>query len=186
MHIVTIGHAGSSAVGLLIGNEILNIAACATFEPATRCIPTSMRALLAAGDTAMNLTRRLHDAVAANTGGMADRLRATGCLTARTQTPLLAPVPDPGMILAAGMNYRAHLAEMKSPVPSVPLSLIKSAAAIIGPGAAIVLPVSCPDMVDWEGEFSAVIGRPCHNVSEAEALEVIAGYTLINDVSARD
>jgi acylpyruvate hydrolase len=71
-------------------------------------------------------------------------------------------------------------------VPETPTHFAKSASAIIGPGAAIRLPASNPDMVDWEGEFCAVIGHPCHGVSEKEALDYVAGYTLVNDVSARD
>jgi 2-keto-4-pentenoate hydratase/2-oxohepta-3-ene-1,7-dioic acid hydratase in catechol pathway len=84
------------------------------------------------------------------------------------------------------MNYREHLREMNSAVPDYPTSFIKNNNAIVGPGAPIVLPASHPDMVDWEGEFSVVIGRPCHGVAESEALDYVAGYTLINDVSARD
>ena len=53
-------------------------------------------------------------------------------------------------------------------------------------GDQIILPPIRADMVDWEGEFAAVIGRTCHNVTETEALEYVAGYTILNDVSARD
>jgi 2-keto-4-pentenoate hydratase/2-oxohepta-3-ene-1,7-dioic acid hydratase in catechol pathway len=84
------------------------------------------------------------------------------------------------------MNYHAHLQEMNSAVPDYPTSFVKNSNAVIGPGAPIVLPASHPDMVDWEGEFSVVIGRPCHAVAELDALNYVAGYTLINDVSARD
>jgi 2-keto-4-pentenoate hydratase/2-oxohepta-3-ene-1,7-dioic acid hydratase in catechol pathway len=75
---------------------------------------------------------------------------------------------------------------MNTPAPKQPTGFFKSVTAVTGPGGPIRLPKSHPDMVDWEGEFSAVIGKPCHNVSEAEALQYVAGYTLINDVSARD
>jgi 2-keto-4-pentenoate hydratase/2-oxohepta-3-ene-1,7-dioic acid hydratase in catechol pathway len=96
-------------------------------------------------------------------------------------------VPDPGLVLGAGLNYHKHLKEMKNtPVPERPDSLYKSPAAVIGPGAAIVPPPEYADMVDYEGEFSAVFGRECHRVKAADALDYIAGYTLINDVSARN
>jgi 2-keto-4-pentenoate hydratase/2-oxohepta-3-ene-1,7-dioic acid hydratase in catechol pathway len=114
------------------------------------------------------------------------RLRERGVLLSQERVTLAAPIPEPGVILSAGMNFRAHLEEMNTPVPKQPTAFIKSSAAVIGPGEAIRPPKSAADMVDWEGEFSAVIGRPCHNVSAAEALDYVAGYTLINDVSARD
>jgi 2-keto-4-pentenoate hydratase/2-oxohepta-3-ene-1,7-dioic acid hydratase in catechol pathway len=90
------------------------------------------------------------------------------------------------MVLSVGMNYHEHLKEMKTPVPQKPAAFTKSVASIIGPGHAIILPAAHPDMVDWEGEFSIVIGKPCHNVKAARALDYVAGYTIVNDVSARD
>ena len=56
----------------------------------------------------------------------------------------------------------------------------------MGPEAPIRIPPSHPDMLDWEGEFSVVIGKPCHRVKAAQALDYVAGYTIVNDVSARD
>jgi 2-keto-4-pentenoate hydratase/2-oxohepta-3-ene-1,7-dioic acid hydratase in catechol pathway len=99
---------------------------------------------------------------------------------------LLAPIPDRGIVLSVGMNYHEHLREMKTPVPEKPAAFTKSVASIIASGEPIRLPKSNPGMVDWEGEFSVVIGRPCHAVAAAEALDYVAGYTLVNDVSARD
>jgi 2-keto-4-pentenoate hydratase/2-oxohepta-3-ene-1,7-dioic acid hydratase in catechol pathway len=99
---------------------------------------------------------------------------------------LLAPVPDPGMVLSVGMNYHEHLKEMNTAVPERPAAFTKSVASIIGTGQPIKVPPIAPDMLDWEGEFSVVIGRPCHRVSKARALDYVAGYTLVNDVSARD
>jgi 2-keto-4-pentenoate hydratase/2-oxohepta-3-ene-1,7-dioic acid hydratase in catechol pathway len=99
---------------------------------------------------------------------------------------LLAPIGNPGMVLSVGMNYHEHLKEMKTPVPDKPAAFTKSVASIIGPEEPIRLPPGNASMVDWEGEFSVVIGRPCHRVSAARALDYVAGYTLVNDVSARD
>ena len=70
--------------------------------------------------------------------------------------------------------------------PKIPAGFLKNANIVIGPGEPIVLPPQCPDMVDFEAEFSIVIGRPARNVSEADAMDYVAGYTLINDVGARD
>jgi 2-keto-4-pentenoate hydratase/2-oxohepta-3-ene-1,7-dioic acid hydratase in catechol pathway len=102
------------------------------------------------------------------------------------EVKLLAPIPNPGMVLSVGMNYHEHLKEMKTPVPEKPAAFTKSVASIIGPDAPIRIPPSNPGMLDWEGEFSVVIGKPCHRVKAAQALDYVAGYTIVNDVSARD
>ncbi len=170
--------------GVIIGAEVLNL--CAEGLPgAAQPLPVSVRLLLEGGEAMLERVRRVVDKVA-DSASDAQRLRESGALLAYDRARLLAPIGDPGFILSCGMNYHAHLKEMNSPVPDEPLAFIKHSASIIGPGAPIVLPASNPDMVDWEGEFCAVIGRRCHKVSEAEALDVIAGYTFVNDVSARD
>ena len=116
-----------------------------------------------------------------------DRARsASGVKHARGKVKLLPPIPDPGMVLSVGMNYHEHLKEMKTPVPEKPAAFTKSVASIIASGQPIKVPKSNPGMLDWEGEFSVVIGRPCHAVKAAQALDYVAGYTLVNDVSARD
>jgi acylpyruvate hydrolase len=104
----------------------------------------------------------------------------------RNKVRLRAPVPDPAMVLSIGMNYHGHLKEMNTPAPQKPTAFTKSVASIIAAGDAIKVPPSNPNMLDWEGEFSVVIGKPCHRVTAARALEYVFGYTLVNDVSARD
>jgi 2-keto-4-pentenoate hydratase/2-oxohepta-3-ene-1,7-dioic acid hydratase in catechol pathway len=96
-----------------------------------------------------------------------------------------APVPDPPAILAIGMNYRAHVAELGREPPEWQYWFNKQRTSISGPGDAIVLP-SVSDMVDYEGELALVIGPRCQHVPAARALEVVAGFTIINDVSTRD
>src|SRR5262245_29613352 len=119
--------------------------------------------------------------------GLPSRAATTsGRRVARSDVKLLAPIPNPGMVLSVRMNYHEHLKEMKTPVPEKPAAFTKSVASIIGPDAPIRIPPANPDMLDWEGEFSVVIGRPCHRVSAAQALDYVAGYTIVNDVSARD
>lgn len=99
---------------------------------------------------------------------------------------LVALIPEPTLILSCGMNYHEHLREMNTPVPETPTAFTKNAASVIGPGETIRLPRSAPTMVDWEGEFTVVIGKAAFDVSESEAMKHVAGYTIINDVSARD
>jgi 2-keto-4-pentenoate hydratase/2-oxohepta-3-ene-1,7-dioic acid hydratase in catechol pathway len=99
---------------------------------------------------------------------------------------LLPPISNPGLLLSVGMNYHEHLKEMKTPVPEKPAAFTKSVASIIASGDPIMLPASHPNMVDWEGEFTVVIGKAGHRIPAAKALDHVAGYTLVNDVSARD
>jgi 2-keto-4-pentenoate hydratase/2-oxohepta-3-ene-1,7-dioic acid hydratase in catechol pathway len=185
VHLVTVERPGSEpSPGVILGSDILILAAAAEALPAARAIPRSMRAILEAGEPALDLVRRMADAARGQSAG--ERLRDQQALVPRAQARLLAPIPDPLLILSCGMNYRAHLAEMKTPVPDKPAAFTKNAAQIIGPEAPILLPPSHPDMVDWEGEFTVVMGRACHRVRAQEALDHVAGYTIVNDVSARD
>src|SRR5207245_5480367 len=134
---------------------------------------------LLAGDGIIDLQPLGADLRAILQGGSLERI---GSLleAAPTQIPakaarLLAPIQNPGMVLSCGMNYYEHLKEMKTPVPDKPAAFTKSVASIIGPGEPIVLPPSNPGMVDWEGEFSVVIGKACHRVAAAAALDYVAG-----------
>lgn len=101
------------------------------------------------------------------------------------EVQLLAPVPHPGKIVCVGVNYAAHAAESGHEPPAHPEIFAKFANAIAGPGDPIVVsPIDTA--VDYEGELTAVIGRRVSGqVSEAEALAAVGGYTVANDVSAR-
>lgn len=98
---------------------------------------------------------------------------------------LLAPVIPRSKIVAVGRNYAAHAAEMGSDVPDEPMVFLKPNTAVIGPGDDIVLPPQSAD-VQYEGELAVVIGRICKDVPAERAAEVIFGYTVANDVTARD
>jgi 2-keto-4-pentenoate hydratase/2-oxohepta-3-ene-1,7-dioic acid hydratase in catechol pathway len=91
----------------------------------------------------------------------------------------------PSKILGVGLNYRAHAAEMKKPLPDEPLFFLKPSTALVGPGDAIVRPRGWNRM-DFEGELALVIGQRCRKVPRERALDVVAGYTCCNDVTVRD
>ncbi|AKC39719.1 2-hydroxyhepta-2,4-diene-1,7-dioate isomerase [Mycobacteroides chelonae] len=97
---------------------------------------------------------------------------------------LLAPILA-SKVVAMGKNYAAHAAEMGGAPPESPVIFIKPNTSIIGPGLPIQLPPSASE-VHHEGELAIVIGRPCKDVPASRAAEVILGYTIGNDVSARD
>lgn len=100
---------------------------------------------------------------------------------------LLAPIPRPPKFLAIGLNYADHVAESATMLdkPEHQLWFNKQSTCVIGPGEAIHVP-RVSSVVDYEGELAFVIGRRCRHVPAARAAEVIAGYTIVNDVSVRD
>ncbi|HEY0631689.1 MAG TPA: fumarylacetoacetate hydrolase family protein [Thermoleophilaceae bacterium] len=98
---------------------------------------------------------------------------------------LLPPVLDPSKIVCLGLNYRSHAEEAGIEAPSVPTFFAKWPNALAAPGADVPLP-AYSQKVDYEAEVAFVIGRRCRDVPEADALGVVAGYTLLNDLSARD
>jgi 2-keto-4-pentenoate hydratase/2-oxohepta-3-ene-1,7-dioic acid hydratase in catechol pathway len=102
-----------------------------------------------------------------------------------TRTTLRAPVPHPGKIIAVGLNYRDHSIESgaKEP-PKTPIIFAKFTTSISGPGDAIVIPAGDPQ-VDYEAELAVVIGRKGKAIPAPEALQYVAGYMPLNDVSAR-
>jgi len=95
------------------------------------------------------------------------------------------PVPDPDKIICLGVNYREHAAEAQQELPAVPMFFAKFRNSLIGPTSPILLP-RASTQVDYEGELAVIIGQRCKEVAEQEALQYVAGYTIMNDVSARD
>jgi 2-keto-4-pentenoate hydratase/2-oxohepta-3-ene-1,7-dioic acid hydratase in catechol pathway len=103
-----------------------------------------------------------------------------------TPGKLLAPV-SPTAIFCIGLNYRKHAEESNAAIPQQPVLFMKSPGAVQNPGDDIVLPRHLQsDEVDYECELAVVIGKTCKNVSKANALDSVLGYTCANDVSARD
>ena len=101
------------------------------------------------------------------------------------EVTLLAPVIPRSKVVAIARNYRDHAAEMGNEVPPEPMLFLKPNTSVIGPNDAIVLPPQS-ERVDFEGELAAVIGRITKNVPAERALEHVLGYTIANDVTARD
>lgn len=98
---------------------------------------------------------------------------------------LLAPVVFPPKIICLGLNYRDHINEQHAALPDEPIIFMKPHTAIIGPNENIVKP-SFVKQLDYEAELAIIIGRKAKNVSISEAKSYIFGYTILNDVSARD
>lgn len=101
------------------------------------------------------------------------------------EVSLLAPVIPRSKVVCVGKNYHDHAAEMGGEAPAEPLLFLKPNTAVVGPGDAIVRPPQST-RTDFEGELAVVIGRIAKNVPAASALDYVFGYTLGNDVTARD
>jgi 2-keto-4-pentenoate hydratase/2-oxohepta-3-ene-1,7-dioic acid hydratase in catechol pathway len=134
-------------------------------------LPADMCALLALGD----------DALAVASGAATTGARRWGL----AEVHLLAPVPQPPKFLGIGMNYRAHVAEMGREPPPYQYWFNKQRTCVTGPGDPIVIP-RVSEMVDYEGELAIVIGRRAKSVTSDRWLDVVAGFTVVNDVSVRD
>lgn len=98
---------------------------------------------------------------------------------------LLTLVPHPNKIVCLGLNYASHIAEMGRPTPAYPTLFAKYDAALIGDGAGIEMP-SVSEQLDWEAELGVVIGSPGRDIDAGRALDHVAGYTVVNDVTVRD
>lgn len=97
---------------------------------------------------------------------------------------LLAPIL-PTKIIGIGRNYADHAAELGNEVPAEPLVFLKPNTSVIGPNVEIKIPPAS-ERVDFEGELAVIIGQPCRDVPKAKAVSVVMGYTIANDVTARD
>ena len=121
-----------------------------------------------------------------------DGLAAAASAPGERRVPLadadLAPViPDPSKIVCVGANYRDHIEEMGRQPPSHPTYFAKFARSLTGPNDDLVLPP--PDLstdIDWEGELAVIIGRPARDVTRERAIDHIAGFAILNDISVRD
>jgi 2-keto-4-pentenoate hydratase/2-oxohepta-3-ene-1,7-dioic acid hydratase in catechol pathway len=122
--------------------------------------------------------------------GADEALSAAQSLVSGVQTPLdtvtlLAPLPDPPRIFCVGLNYRDHAVESKMEIPKVPTVFLKLSSALVGPNAAIEMP-SISSQPDYEAEFACVIGKRGSRIARDDWQEYVFGYTILNDVSARD
>jgi 2-keto-4-pentenoate hydratase/2-oxohepta-3-ene-1,7-dioic acid hydratase in catechol pathway len=113
-----------------------------------------------------------------------DEVVSPGCRRPLADVRLLAPCL-PSKIVCVGRNYAEHAAEMGNALPSNPLLFFKPPSAVIGPGDDIVYPPQSTH-VEFEGELGVVIGRRCRRVARTSALDYVLGYTIVNDVTARD
>jgi 2-keto-4-pentenoate hydratase/2-oxohepta-3-ene-1,7-dioic acid hydratase in catechol pathway len=122
---------------------------------------------------------RLDDLAGALDGASASAAHDPAAVT------LLPPVPDPDKVICIGLNYRSHAEEFDLELPAAPTIFAKFRNALAGPGVTVTLPAAS-EKVDYEAEIAFVVGRRAKEVSAEQAMDHVAGYTLLNDLSARD
>ncbi len=167
MRLVTFRHDQRERIGIQLESNILDL------SRVSAGFPTDMKAFLSLGEVAL---AQIHE--------MLDPVKEEWLLPERDVT-LLAPIPRPEKILCVGYNYAGHVEKEKAELPEFPNLFCKTVNTIIGHNQPIVIPPATTQ-ADYEAELMAVIGRRAYQVSEAEAESCIAGYTIFNDVSARD
>jgi 2-keto-4-pentenoate hydratase/2-oxohepta-3-ene-1,7-dioic acid hydratase in catechol pathway len=165
MKLVTFTHGGKTRIGAVVAEDVADVSGQG------RDVPSDMLAFLAQGTTALEQAREV---CASGRGRLA-----------LADVHLEAPIRRPPKILAVGLNYRDHIEETGRPMPEVPMIFNKQSTAVTGPGGAIWRPKDSVEL-DYEGELGVVIGKRCRRVPKAQAAAVIAGYTIVNDVSVRD
>lgn len=117
---------------------------------------------------------------------LAHGIPADGVTIAPEDVEILSPIARPSKFVAIGLNYRDHVEETGAALPQAPLIFMKSPTTIVGPTDRIEFDPSLTTQVDHEAELGVVIGRRCRGVSPHEALDHVLGYTVVNDISARD
>jgi len=165
MKLATFTHDGVSRIGLVVDDEIVDLAAAAPE------LPHEMTALLAEGPAALERARA--------------GLRSGSPRLPLSAVKLEAPVLRPPKFLAIGINYADHVAESGLETPKFPTVFNKQSTCVTGPFDPVHRP-RVSGALDYEGELGFVIGRRCRHVPRARAHEVIAGYLVVDDVSVRD
>jgi acylpyruvate hydrolase len=192
MRLVTFTHQGQYRIGCMKDEKVidLNYAYEAMLEEegklrakqiAEAYVPADMVAFLEGGDESMALAQKAVEFVESQS----KQINGKAITHNRVELRLEAPVLKPNKLLCVGLNYRDHILEMGRNLPEIPVIFAKFNNTVIGPEDDIPhFPIT--EQLDYEAEFSCVIGKRAKNVKQEDALEYVAGYTIVNDVTARD
>ncbi len=175
MKIARYRYRNEETYGIIDKESILSIPNLA--KQLKRHIPQSLEGFITGGKKSLATAEQLMKET--------DRTKIENIPIPLTRVTLLAPIPNPPKILCLGLNYRDHAAETKARIPDEPIMFMKPHTTIIGPYQKIIKPKFVKEL-DYEGELAIIIGKTAKNISPAEAKEHILGYTIFNDISARD
>lgn len=183
MRLVTFSQNGASSIGLEIDDGILDLPMAVSLldddnHLTDEQFPSKMIDLLKmdSGVEKVREIERRYDELAEGDGPT---------LISWDDIEYRAPIDRPGKIVALGLNYKDHIEETGRAVPDFPVIFAKFPSSVADPDEEIPIP-QVTDQLDWEVELGIVIGTNCKNVTEDDALDYVAGYTIINDLSARD
>jgi 2-keto-4-pentenoate hydratase/2-oxohepta-3-ene-1,7-dioic acid hydratase in catechol pathway len=161
-------------LGAVSGDELVDLIAA---SGATSGLPPSMAEFLALGAHGLDAAQRIVE--------RALKDRPAGAVQALSAVKLCAPIPRPGKIIGVGLNYNDHAAEVGRPKQDRPRLFVKVASSVTGPDSSVAVPPGI-EKLDFEVELAVVIGRRASRVAEADAIGHVAGYTVLNDLSARE
>jgi 2-keto-4-pentenoate hydratase/2-oxohepta-3-ene-1,7-dioic acid hydratase in catechol pathway len=164
MKLATFTHNGATRIGIVVGDEVVDLAAAAPE------LPQDMIGFLEAGDPALEAAQAATQA---------------GARLPLSDVQLEAPIARPPKFLAVGLNYADHVAEAGLETPKHPMIFNKQSTCVTGPSDPIHVP-RVSHVLDYEGELGFVIGKRCRHVSREDAADVIAGYVVVNDATVRD
>ena len=173
-------------VGILLdeGGRLLDVCAAIDLEFGRPCAPNEPLAWFDLDSEWWPQAVALYESLGRD-GKKLKRAEKSGLVALRRDVRLLAPVPRPGKLICIGLNYRDHATESNMPIPESPVVFSKFTTAVTGPNEPVVLPAASAK-VDYEAELAFVIGRRAKNVTKERAMDYVLGYTMVNDVSARD
>lgn len=180
---------GEPFFGILLKRRILRISAAAQafrLRPAQQTQLAGMMNYLAALPHSEKLLRRLLQQIADEP----DRIVGTAedgepYFVPADDVDFLPPVPKPDKVLCVGLNYRDHCEEQNKPIPEFPIIFNKYSTSLIGHQEPIPLPLKIDECIDYEAELAFVIGRPAKKIKKRNAMAHVAGYIILNDLSAR-
>ena len=164
MKLVTFTHAGATRIGVVVGENVVDLSVAAPK------LPQDMLAFLEAGSDAMQT---------------ASAALGDGSRIPLAEVKLEAPIQRPPKFLAVGLNYADHVAESGLETPEHPMIFNKQSTCVTGPTDPVHVP-RASHVLDYEGELGFVIGRHARHVSRDDAADYIAGYTVVNDATVRD
>lgn len=181
MKIVTYESGGKTSVGILTENGVIDFSRAHCAYGAARSSEDQATAPTVLGLLTLGM---FGERLFAETLGFVERHGLWSAFVVHSAR-LKAPIPHPPKILALGLNYAAHAAEGGHDLPVEPIYFVKASTSVIGPEEPVVYHRSLT-RVDHEVELAAVIGKPCFHVDEKDAMDYVAAYTILNDVTARD
>lgn len=175
MKIALYRYKGEEGYGVIADKSVIDLPALA--RRFKEKLPDAVEGFVAAGESALRTAESLLK--------KADGSNFEDITTPLSEVTLLAPLLAPPKIICLGLNYRDHAAETAAAIPKEPIIFMKPRTTIIGPNEKIVKPSFVKEL-DYEGELAVVIGKKAKNVAASEAKSYMFGYTIFNDVSARE